>query len=148
MDDLPCRPERQAVADLVPDRGHPALFTEAVGVDPHPVRALYLFIHESMGRVPQGNLRSPREGKTEQAKPIIDSGSFGHLNGLGCCNAKAELRWGYAFKVGCVAKEGKNCLDIKGQAHGRPENMRHPVGLFNINTGIKRRFHTSAPLPP
>jgi hypothetical protein len=146
MDDLPCRPEWQAIVDLVPNRRHPAILKEMVVMDPQPVRTLNLLIHESVGRVPQGNPRSPCEGNTEKAQPIINSGSCAHLNGLRRCNVKIELRRGYTFQIGCVAEEGENRLNIKGQAHGCPKNMSYTVGSLNINATIKRSFHPSAPL--
>ena len=92
MDDLPCRPEQQAIGNLVPNRCYPAFFMETVTMNPQPVRTLNLLIHKPAGRVPQGNPCSPREGNAEQPQPVIDPGPFCHLNGLGSCNVKVELR--------------------------------------------------------
>jgi len=147
MDDLPRRPERQAIGNLVLNRRYPAPFMKTVGVNPLPVRTLNLLIHETAGRVPQGNPCSPREWKAEQPQPVIDPGSLSHLNGLGGCNVKAELRRCDAFKIGGVAKKRKNRMDVKGKAHDCPQDMRLPVGFFHIDTEIKTSFHTIAPLP-
>jgi hypothetical protein len=146
MGHLPYWPDRQSVEDLVPNCGGSALFSEAMSVDPARVGAFRLFVYESERGVPQRNPRSPREGKTEKAQAIIDLGSFGHLDGLECCNVKVELWRGYALKIGCFTEKGKNRLDIERQAHGRPENMSQPVRLFTINVEIKRNYHKGVPL--
>jgi len=147
MDDLPSRPERQAIGNLIPNRRYPAFFMETVAMNPLPVRTLNLLIHKPAGRVPQGNPCFPREGNAEQPQPVIDPGSFCHLNGLGGCNVEVKLRRRDAFKIGGVAKKSENRLDIKGKTHDCPQDMRSSVGFSHIDTEIKTSFHKSAPLP-
>jgi hypothetical protein len=147
MDNLPRRPERKAIGNLIPNRRYADLFMETVAMNPQPVRTLNLLIHESAGRVPQGNPCSPSKWKAEQLQSVIDPGSFCHWNGLRGYNVKVKFLRRDAFKIGGVAKKGKNRLDIKGKTHDCPQDMRLPVGFFLIDTEIKTSFHTSAPLP-
>jgi hypothetical protein len=140
MDDLPRRPERKAIGNLIPNRRYPALFMETVAMNPQPVRTLNLLIHESAGRVPQGNPCSPSEWKAEQPQPVIDPGSFCHLNGLRGYNVKVEFRRCDAFKIGGVAKKAKTAWISRGR---RMTALRTCVCLSGFSISIlksKRAF--------
>jgi hypothetical protein len=109
---FPGWPKWQTVVDLITNRGCSSLFKKPVAVDPLPVGTFYLFVYKSKGRLPERNIRSPHEGNTEQAQPIVNASIQTHQNGLWCGYVKVELRRGDALQVGCIAEECKDRLNI------------------------------------
>jgi hypothetical protein len=144
MEELPRRPEGQPIEDFIPDCGHSAFLPETVGVNPHCVRTLDLFVHEAVGRIPEGDPRSPREREPEEAEPIINPGSLANWDRLRGSELKVELRGRNAFEIRCVAEESENLTDPERQAHGRAETVSRPVFSCEFNTAIMRRSHVNA----
>src|SRR5215207_3084564 len=77
----PKRPERQLVADSVPDHdGALAIGLEGVGVLPERIRAAQLDVEEAQRRLPALDPRRPTDREAANSEPIVEQSPRAHLD--------------------------------------------------------------------
>src|SRR5215218_6173448 len=125
MEDIAERPKRQSVAHNIFDDRRFTTIVEPVGVPPDAIGTTQLLVYESDGRPPMRDTRLPAQRDPEQAKPVVDQGSFLHRDGSGCEDPEAEFRRGDTLQVGRVGEEGKYLFSWQRQAHSCLEDAEH-----------------------
>ncbi len=78
---------------------------ERVLVHPETVRTTPLLVHETMRRIPNGDLRPPADGKSPDAQSVVDKRADPHLHRLPRDHLEAQPRRRDPLKVGRVGEE-------------------------------------------
>ena len=92
-------PSPDRVADVVARQRPPVPLLETVLVDPEPVRAAPLLVHETERRLPRGDLAPPADRHAAQAQAVVDGGGRAHLDRPRRQHLEAEPRRGQLLEV-------------------------------------------------
>src|ERR1044072_5362647 len=98
-------------------------------VNPEPVRAAKLFVHEARRWFPGGNFRSPSNRETADAQLMIDQRPAADLDRSGCDRAKLHPRRCDRVEVRGVRKESEHLVARPWQ----PE-LRFKLANFHQST--------------
>src|SRR5918997_1114500 len=118
MEDLAERPERQSVVHHIFDNCRLTYTTvvEPVGVPPEAIGTTQLLVYKPTGRSPVRDACPPTQRHTEQAKLVVDQGSFSYRSRSWREDPEAQFGWGDALEVTCVGEKGEHPFGRQWQA--------------------------------